>query len=1636
MTLPLITPVAPVSNASNVPTASTVKLRLTQLTAEAKIDESTITMAVGGANAINVEFFGGDGDVQGGTNIFKSLLDRIFTANDIGKSLFVTSSANTRNRGKMWVTGLVAPNQVSIERQALTGTASITATTTAVNGSGTLFLSEVAAGDWIVLGGDYSNPLKVLTVSSNISLTLASPSSVGYTGVSLNPIFHTNDSIMDWKLQSFAPNFNGTIKPYASGPAAGFEVEVWPVKQLTGTATIPQPVMAIPTGTTLVGISSEFLSELHQASTVVLAGKRTHQDPIAIPSVATDTTVAISAYPKANAPLAAYRDADLTGTPTSGVTIQVVTVARDTLGRFVTFDPIPISQPVSSYSFFTSTRPKVTLADPKAANPFGLAVRVAFSEDLIGYASGTNTPIADKNTYSITPINPALPTPAITTVVVPPGNPAYVDVFLASAMINQQGYRVTVKNLGLRATPSNMLSTTGNKLDDAPYNSVEFLGYGPVEAVEIIKDTLVAAPTINGPVQIDYQTPQLTYELHNLDTDVVAIQLGPQASGVELVAGTFINNHDGTGTVQVAFSSTAISFRISVEVIDDVDNVSLESNVLGVVARAETIPGTSLQIRPQYPVHQQTCDRLLADIPQGTFYLRSGFVLAYNFDPIPFTLKILEKGVPVSIAVTREGSTGKPETIYQSFIPQNLTETVELSLGRGRNLIYVTDGNHHDFIIVSATTFATVLCAIANEIYSHSQIELDEVHSAIYSPVSSRLAEPYLAFPEILPTPSVRSQQTLALKLAVRAHVVDSGSSRAVNDMTTAVSLQTSVPAELHNPSKRFQPAIDKVYTTQEAFGGFDMHTWFHNECMNRWDTFIRHLSNSPERYRPIRITEDEILFDDSTGTTRRHLFDFSNPACSSLSSAINCFDNIQISMNFFGDFVVPFCAAAYPFDSCFTSAHPLGSGRATFDSMIPWDSGVPLDYDLLDPGDDGWVGFCWADRWDSGLIVTDGLVAGKYTAGSSIFEDLSFTFSASNIGQWIRVTSGQRPGTRKILAFIDIHHVRLDYSADITDTPVTWQLVRDVHPLDSMGPAPAVPISAFTNDGSVIQGTDVFTTGGQYGFTVTDVGRNLIITDSISGVISVIIVEVVGPSFVRVGLQTSTTTTTTYAFPHTETGLNWELWDATPPSCLWDGYANKMVALVSSDLSHQVALPVAITLDCTAATMNKAYAPVGNQTRVHQAGGVNNSVTTIPVTSTTGFAASGILLIGSEIITYAAKTSTSFTGCVRGTNGTTAQSHAGGTFTTLNGALNATDTSIIVVSTTGFQTAGTVTIDTEQITYTSITPTSLLGCVRGANSTTAASHLNGATVLVADGELCIDITIAVADPANVNGVGVIGDFASSTQINQIGGINAFINNVTVLSTAGFDPSGGGKIFIGSEQMMYSGTTSTTFWGMTRGVNGTTATSHPDGAGVTAPTSFVIARSAITAILGPATLRGNASLSGSAAGLLSNGTTKNPDLSLTIVGNASIVANGTGGTALEEVEGQTTIAAFTGTADPTITVHSTSGFPDSGTIHIGGESIFYTSVDATHFLGCIRGYGGSTAGSYAIGTAVLGSVEWLGASALHASSWMSGQSVAELVSNATLTGNATLAGSEITQILSGSATLAGQATVLAVGSIA
>ena len=66
---------------------------------------------------------------------------------------------------------------------------------------------------------------------------------------------------------------------------------------------------------------------------------------------------------------------------------------------------------------------------------------------------------------------------------------------------------------------------------------------------------------------------------------------------------------------------------------------------------------------------------------------------------------------------------------------------------------------------------------------------------------------------------------------------------------------------------------------------------------------------------------------------------------------------------------------------------------------------------------------------------------------------------------------------------------------------------------------------------------------------------------------------------------------------------------------------------------------------------------------------------------------------------------------------------------TTTSTTHTASVTTITVSSTTGFDSAGTIVIGNETITYTGTTSTTFTGCTRGAGSTTAATIASGVTV-------------------------------------------------------------------------------------------------------------------------------------------------------------------------------------------------------------------------------------------------------------------------------------------------------------------
>ena len=229
--------------------------------------------------------------------------------------------------------------------------------------------------------------------------------------------------------------------------------------------------------------------------------------------------------------------------------------------------------------------------------------------------------------------------------------------------------------------------------------------------------------------------------------------------------------------------------------------------------------------------------------------------------------------------------------------------------------------------------------------------------------------------------------------------------------------------------------------------------------------------------------------------------------------------------------------------------------------------------------------------------------------------------------------------------------------------------------------------------------------------------------------------------------------------------------------------------------------------------------------------GAITNSVTSITVDTTTGFPASGTLLIGTEEMTYTGKTATTFTGITRNTNSVGAASalddatvklasfsddiFSGFTDKLRNtyAAAKVTSTApaaggtLTVGSTEGFPATGTILVGNEKMTYTAKTATTFTIGVKAQGHTTTYT----------------------GSEAKLKG--------AITATSHANGGTMTIDNLT---NAPFPKSG--TLLVGSEHITYTGWTADTtsrplsgsaantltLSGITRGVNGTTAATGSD----------------------------------------------------------------------------------------------------------------------------------------------------------------------------------------------------------------
>lgn len=469
-------------------------------------------------------------------------------------------------------------------------------------------------------------------------------------------------------------------------------------------------------------------------------------------------------------------------------------------------------------------------------------------------------------------------------------------------------------------------------------------------------DTQVTRPLIVGPHVLSDVSASASFELANLDDDVVSLAVGPSATGVIGVT-DFVNNGDGTGSFTAHFDLTFATRQLTVVATDDVDNESAESPFHIINSLEQARLNDLFTIAPQELVSTPTCNRLIDSVPESNFTLKRQYTVPYSFDPTMFELRTVTPNAPVEIAVVRRGLPGEPdETQRYVVIPTTETFLIALRLGRGTNVVTAFDQyNRASTVIVAATTYASVLCSYAREIYNYSQVTVDEQSTAIYSPVATRLAEPLLPIIDLLP--DVRSQQVLAAKLATRSLVSGAGRQIGVRDMLAALTLSTPIFVPQQPDDTYFEPAARPMFNSQEAFAGTEAHVWLANACINRWLAFVNYVNNVSV-FRVVEITENEVVFYDENGDVQRHVFDLTAEECSLTQLALQalCFDTIDLTIQITSDTALAICAAAYPFDMRPVAPYrvlPLGD-----------EFGVEL---ALDPGFDGYLDFNLTQHWDGG---------------------------------------------------------------------------------------------------------------------------------------------------------------------------------------------------------------------------------------------------------------------------------------------------------------------------------------------------------------------------------------------------------------------------------------------------------------------------------------------------------------------------------------------------------------------------------------------------------------------------------------------------------------------------------------------
>lgn len=353
-------------------------------------------------------------------------------------------------------------------------------------------------------------------------------------------------------------------------------------------------------------------------------------------------------------------------------------------------------------------------------------------------------------------------------------------------------------------------------------------------------------------------------------------------------------------------------------------------------------------------------------VPDGVFWDKKYEVVPYtaNATNIIITPVMPYHPIKVSVSQPREPKTGTTKNLKEiTIVPTNVSAVASITLGHGHNIVTVDDGYERATIILNARNYATLLFDYAAELETYVWSKIEQQEELIFNSYSTSLVEPLIRFSTLMPP--VKSLNRMATRFATRALFNESMGDYAVQDLLTALTVNTPYLKNAQN-TKQVDPTIYTIYSAQEDFAGVDAHVWMPRVEISRWLAFSKLTNNLKELFQLRDVNEYQVTVKNvRDDTIEKHRFDF-DLSDNTLTSPQYFPKDYNVILYIETTSQIKMALASYEFDLYINDHDPLGGQyRLHFDMGLVFDDNRPFDSDPVDIHSDGFVGFRLTGRME-----------------------------------------------------------------------------------------------------------------------------------------------------------------------------------------------------------------------------------------------------------------------------------------------------------------------------------------------------------------------------------------------------------------------------------------------------------------------------------------------------------------------------------------------------------------------------------------------------------------------------------------------------------------------------------------------